>query len=46
LVGETLGPRREGRGQTGSPLGKGPIESDMILDESDTIPDHVPVQRT
>jgi len=36
-VGETLGPRREGWGPTGSPLGKGPIESDLILDGSDTI---------
>jgi len=36
--------RREG--PTGSPLGKKLIESDMILDGSDTIPGHVPVQRT
>jgi len=36
LIGKTLGPRREW-----SPFGKGPIESDMILDGSDIIPGHV-----
>jgi len=31
---------------TGNRLEKGPIESGMILDESATIPGHVPVQET
>jgi len=44
LVGEMLGPRREGGGPTGSPLGKGLIESDMFSDGSDTIPGHVPCE--
>jgi len=35
-----------GKGPTESPVRKWPIESDMILDASDTIPGHVPVQRT
>jgi len=30
----------------GSQLGKGPIESGMFSDRSDTIPGHVPVQET
>jgi len=46
LVREMLESMREGRGPTGSPLGKGVIASDMILDRSDTISCHVPVQRT
>jgi len=37
LVGETLGPWRGG---------KGPIESGMLSDGSDTISGHVPVQGT
>jgi len=45
LAGETPGPKREGQGPTGSPPGKGPIESDMILDGGDTIPGHAPMQR-
>jgi len=36
----------EERKVTGSSLGKGPIESDMILDGSDIIPGYVPVQWT
>jgi len=46
LVGETLGPKRVGQGPTGNRLGKGPIESAMLSGGSDTIPGHVPVQRT
>jgi len=38
FVGETLGPWRERYGPTGNRLGKGPIESGMIVDGSDTIP--------
>jgi len=44
LVEETMGSWRGGQGPTGNRLGKGPIESDMILDGSDIIPGHVPVQ--
>jgi len=44
LVGETLWPCRRGQGPTRNRLGKGPIESGMILDGSDTIPGHVSVQ--
>jgi len=42
--------KRWGRGEKDegrpNPPGKGPIESDMISDGSDTIPGHAPVQRT
>jgi len=41
-----FGPWRGGQGPIGSQLGKGPIESGIILDESDTIPGHIPVQET
>jgi len=46
LVGETLGPCRGRQGPTGNRLRKGPIESGMLSDGSDTIPGHVPVQGT
>jgi len=45
LIGETLGVERR-EGPTGNWFGKGPIESGMILDGSDTIPGNVPVQGT
>jgi len=45
VVGEILGLRRRVRADWES-VGKGPIESDMILDGSDTFPGHAPVQRT
>jgi len=40
------GPWRVGQRSIGSQLGKGPIESGMFSDGSDTIPGHVPVQGT
>jgi len=43
---KTLGPWRRGQGSIASRLGKELIESGMILDGSDTIPGHVPVQET
>jgi len=35
---------RRGQGPTGNWLGKGPIESSMLSNGSDTIPSRVPVQ--
>jgi len=44
LVGETPEPWKEMQGPTWSQLGKGPIESGLSSDRSDTIPGHVLVQ--
>jgi len=46
LAGETSEPRRRGQWPTRNRLEKGPIESGMIPDGSNTTPGHAPVQGT